>query len=279
LPNGNILAIAWEKISKDEANVIGSKLGTDIYPESIIEIDPTSDTIVWEWHAKDHLVQNFDETKLNFGIIEENPQLIDLNYVDAVGGNIMHANGISYDSVNKLIFLSVNYYSEVWVIDHSTSTIDAASHSGGNFGRGGDLIYRFGNPTTLNDETTERLFVNNHYPNLFEQGKMLIYSNGGDLEQSTVYELKLPTELHQNLIPETKQPEILWSFTDPELFAPKVSGAVRLPNGNTLITEGDYGIWEVTPEGEVVWKFSGQGFFWRAYHYAIDDPAILALDL
>lgn len=279
LPNGNVLAIAWEKMDKDQAIANGSKLGTDIFPESIIEINPLTSAMVWEWHAKDHLIQDFDSSKLNFGSIEENPQLINLNYVDAVGGNIMHANGIGYDDLNDLIYLSVNYYSEVWVIDHSTSADDAASHSGGKFGKGGDLLYRFGNPSTQNDETTERLFINNHYPNLFEPGKILIYTNGGDLEQSTVYELKLPTELTQKTIPETTQPEILWSFTDPELYAPKVSGAVRLPNGNTLITEGDFGLWEVTQQGEVVWKFSAPGFFWRAYHYAKDDPAILALGL
>jgi len=279
LPNGNILAIAWEKMTQEEAVANGYMLDTDIYPESIIEINPTTDAIVWEWYAKDHLVQNIDNTKLNFGSIEENPQLINLNYVEAEDGNIMHANGIGYDRVNKLIYLSVNYYSEVWVIDHSTSSEVAASHSGGNFDRGGDLIYRFGNPTTQNDATTERLFVNNHYPNLFEPGKLLIYTNGGDLEQSTVYELNLPTELTQNSIPETTQPEILWSYTNSQLFSPKVSGAVRLPNGNTLITEGDFGLWEVTQQGEVVWKFSAQGFFWRAYHYAKDDPAIIALDL
>ncbi|SEL15142.1 Arylsulfotransferase (ASST) [Maribacter orientalis] len=279
LPNGNVLAIAWEKMVKEEAIANGSMLGTDIFPESIIEIDPITNTIVWEWHAKHHLIQDFDNSKLNFGSIEENPQLINLNYVDADGGNIMHANGIGYDEINDLIYLSVNYYSEVWVIDHSTNTDDAALHSGGKFGKGGDLLYRFGNPSTQNDETTERLFINNHYPNLFEPGKILIYTNGGDLEQSTVYELKLPTELTQKTIPKPTQPEILWSFTDTELYAPKVSGAVRLPNGNTLITEGDFGLWEVTQQGEVVWKFSAPGFFWRAYHYAKDDPAILALGL
>ncbi|MGO4918288.1 arylsulfotransferase family protein [Maribacter spongiicola] len=279
LPNGNILAIAWEKMSAEEAIENGYQLDNAIYPESIIEINPTTEDIVWEWHSKDHLIQNFDDTKLNFGSVEENPQLIDLNYVEAANGNIMHANGISYDDANDLIYLSVNYYSEVWVIDHSTNTNEATSHSGGNFGRGGDLVYRFGNPTTQYDNITKRLFVNNHYPNLFEPGKILVYTNGGDLEQSTVYELQLPADLSQNTIPALTQPEVLWSFTDPELYAPKVSGAVRLPNGNTLITEGDFGIWEVTRQGEIVWRFSAQGFFWRAYHYAKDDPAILALDL
>jgi len=279
LPNGNVLAIAWEKMTQEEALANGSNLGTDIYPESVIEIDPNTDTIVWQWHAKDHLIQDVDASKLNYGNLSENPQLINLNYVAAEDGNIMHINGIGYDAINDLIYLSVNYYSEVWVIDHSTTTESAASHTGGNFGRGGDLIYRFGNPTVQNDATSERLFINNHYPNLFSPGKMLIFTNGGARQQSTVYELKLPDELSTAAIPTAAFPDILWSFTDPELFSPKVSGAVRLPNGNTLITEGDYGIWEVTEEGRVVWKFTSQGFFWRAYHYAKDDPAILALGL
>jgi hypothetical protein len=225
------------------------------------------------------LIQDFDDTKANFGDLTENPQLIDINHVNAENGNIMHINGLGYDSVNDLIFLSVNYYSEVWVIDHSTTTGLAATHSGGNFGRGGDLVYRFGNPSTYGDNDSDKLFVNNHYPNLFEPGKMLIFTNGGNLEQSTVYELDLPEALNTASIPELVNPDILWSFTDAELYSPKVSGAVRLPNGNTLITEGDYGIWEVTKDGEVVWKFSGEGFFWRSYHYSKNDPGIQALEL
>ncbi len=279
LPNGNVLGIAWEKMPQEEALANGSNHNTDLYPESILEIDPTTDEIVWEWHAKDHLIQDYDEIKSNYGNIAANPQLIDINHVPAETGNIMHINGLSYDPINDLIYLSVNFYSEVWVIDHSTTSETAATHSGGNFGRGGDLVYRFGNPTAYGNNDTERLFVNNHYPNLFEPGKMLIFTNGGDLEQSTVYELQLPEALNSASIPELVNPEILWSFTDAELYSPKVSGAVRLPNGNTLITEGDYGIWEVTTDGEVVWKFSSEGFFWRAYHYAKDDPAILALGI
>lgn len=279
LPNGNVLAIAWERMPLEDALANGSNRNTDLYPESIIEIDPNTDDVVWEWHAYDHLIQDFDETKLNYGVVADNPQLIDLNYVPAADGNIMHINGLSYDPVNDLIFLSVNFYSEVWVVDHSTTSELAADHSGGNFGRGGDLVYRFGNPSAYDDFESQRLFINNHFPNLLEPGKMLIFTNGGELEQSTVYELGLPSELSLNSIPNLDSPEILWSFTNPELYSPKVSGAVRLPNGNTLITEGDFGIWEVTTEGEVVWKFESVGFFWRAYHYSKDDPAIIALNL
>ncbi|MCK0160643.1 aryl-sulfate sulfotransferase [Allomuricauda sp. F6463D] len=279
LPNGNVLAIVWEKIPQTEATEKGSTHNMDLYLESIIEIDPNTDDIIWEWHSIDHIVQDVDDTKLNFGSILENPQLININFNSNDTGNLMHINGIDYDASNDLIYLSVNYYSEVWVIDHSTTTTSAASHIGGNFDRGGDLVYRFGNPSAYNDQETERIFRNNHHPNLFEPGKLLIFSNGGDLEQSTVYEMQLPHALDQQSVPPNTAPEILWSFTDTELYSDRVSGAVRLPNGNTLITEGDYGIWEVTEDGEVVWKFSGTGFFWRSYYYSKNHPGVKALGL
>jgi hypothetical protein len=195
----------------------------------------------------------------------------------------MHANGIGYDEVNDVIYLSVNFYHEVWAIDHSTSTEEAATSSGGNYGKGGDLLYRFGNPSAYDNPEGERLFHNNHFPNVLsgaDAGNMLIFTNGNGLEptQSTVYELKLPDNL--SLTAEAdNEPEIVWSFTDPDLYSDKVSGAVKLPNNNRLIAEGDFGVWEVTYEGEVVWKYSTPGFYWRAYHFEKEAPEIIALNL
>ncbi len=281
LPNGNVITIVWERRSIEEAELAGSSLGIPVFPEAVIEIDPTTDEIVWEWHSWDHLIQDYDDTKENFGVIADNPQLINLNYVTQREGDIMHSNGIAYDETNDLVYLSVNYFHEVWIIDHSTTSEEAMTNSGGNFGIGGDLIYRFGNPKAYGNTMGERLFRNNHHPRLLkgvDKGKISIYTNGADLLQSTAYELQLPNTF--NLQPNTdNEPEVAWSFTDPDLYAPKVSGMVRLPNGNRLITEGDFGVWEVTEDGEVVWKFAGQGFFWRAYHYAKDDPGVLALGL
>ncbi|KAG1657654.1 Cartilage acidic protein 1 [Nymphon striatum] len=104
---------------------------------------------------------------------------------------------IAYDEVNDVVLLSVNFFSEVWVIDHSTSTEEAKGSTGGNYNKGGDLIYRFGNPEAYENEEGNRLFRNNHFPNLLkgeDQGKLLIFSNGNGLDQSTVFELELPTE-------------------------------------------------------------------------------------
>jgi hypothetical protein len=132
-----------------------------------------------------------------------------------------------------------------------------------------------------NNTHGERLFFNNHFPNLLSgnaNGNILIFSNGQDKEQSTVYELKLPNT-YSLQVNQDNEPDVVWSFTDPELYSAKVSGAVRLPNGNTMITEGDFGVWEVTSNKEVIWKFSTPGFFWRAYHYDKTSEAVLNLNL
>jgi len=287
LPNGNVIAMVWQQIDSTTAITEGFILEEKIYPESIIEIDPNTNSIVWEWHSMEHIIQDNDETKNNFGVVSENPNLIDINYIvkdtslPDVEGDIMHANAIAYDEDNDAIFLSVNSFSEVWVIDHSTSTEEASSHLGGNYNKGGDLIYRFGNPETYENTSGTRLFHNNHYPNILKgenKGKLLIFSNGNDIEQSAVYELELPStySLQPNF---NNEPTVTWSFTDPDLYSGKVSGAVPLENGNILITEGDFGFWEVTREKEVVWKFSAPGFYWRGYNYLKNSSEIEILGL
>ncbi|HMB64619.1 MAG TPA: aryl-sulfate sulfotransferase [Eudoraea sp.] len=280
LPNGNILTLVWEKMPEEKALQAGSLMGTDIYPEAIIEVDTSRNEIVWEWHAWDHLVQEVDDSRDNYGIVARNPQLINLNYVSDHKGDIMHANGIAYDPERDLIFLTINWYSEVWVIDHSTSRTEAASHSGGNYACGGDLVYRFGNPSAHDHPNGKRLFDFVHSP-IFSgdrhdpYGHMLLFSNRTNgRDQSMVYEVDLSGKLI--LSPDTfNEPKIIWSFTHPDLYGGRISGASRQSNGNTLITEGDYGIWEVTPDKEVVWKYMDKGsFLWRSYPFDRDSESL-----
>lgn len=283
IPNGNILFLSWEKKSAEEASAIGFSAGTQIIYDAVLEIDPTTNEIIWSWHLWDHLIQDFDESKQNFGNVSENPQRIDVNNLEVPNndGDISHVNGLVYDAEKDIIYLSANFYSEIWVIDHSTTTEEAQSNLGGNFNKGGELLYRFGNPDAYKNEQGLRRFDRNHHPNLLsgtKMGNMLIFANGFSKEQSEVYEFDI-SQL-KPLTPNTdNEPTVVWNFTDTNLYSGRVSGVDLLSNGNRLITEGDFGFWEVTEDGEVVWKFETPGFFWRAYHYDKNSPGVLLLEL
>ena len=114
------------------------------------------------------------------------------------------------------------------------------------------MIYRFGNPNTYNS-LGNKIFDKNHFPNLLEdgvpgEGNVLVYVNGNSTEQSVIYELAMPSNfgLESNF---NNEPNIVWSYLNDEIHSDKLCGAIRLPNGNTVITESDYGLWEVTENG------------------------------
>lgn len=267
LPNGNVMTLVWEEISTAEAQALGAQTQGPIYLEKLIEIDPSTSQIVWQWRSVDHLVQDIDEHATTYGNIRQHPRKINLNYnAEIENGDWMHANGIVYDHTRDLVFITVNFYDEVWVIDHSTTTAQATGGEGGNYNVGGDLVYRFGNPAAYDSEGPT-IFDRVHHPNFSNEShtQMLLFSNGITDEQSRVFELLLPAQL--TLSPQVDHlPQIVWQFSDPDLFYRIVSGAVKLPNGNVLICEGDFGFWEINPAGEVVWKMKGyQAGFWRAY--------------
>lgn len=283
LPNGNVMIMVWERITQSQLSEVGLTTGHDVFLEKLIEVNPSTNEVVWAWRSWDHIIQNIDDSKAAYGNLNDYPNKINLHYNDLENGDWMHANGIHYEPSQDLIYMSVNFYSEVWVIDHSTTTAEAAGDQGGQFNRGGDLVYRFGNPTVF-DNAASRFLFKNHHPSIVPNelpgsGHFLIYNNGNDLEQSTAYELLLP-ELNGSSMQNYETPEVFWSFTNPDMYFDKISGLQRLPNGNTLICEGDYGYWEVNPEGAVVWKYDGLGkSFWRGYYYTKNDPRLLKLNL
>ena len=160
LPNGNILATAFHRYDETSAaqdfgwNVTGQgKLLIDV----IYEIEPNlingTSQIVWEWKWIDHVIQDGDPTLPNYGIIANNPEKIDLHFYDSgtpflpiLLGTHSHINSIDYNPTRDEILISSGTHDEIYVIDHSTTTAEAASSSGGNSGKGGDILYRWGNP-------------------------------------------------------------------------------------------------------------------------------------
>jgi hypothetical protein len=127
--------MVWDRVIPDMTKEIGYKLSVDIFPERIIEINPKTDEIVWEWRSMDHIIQDVNPEIPDYGDISKHPELIDINYFQSSSGMVMHGNGLAYDPVNKLIYMSVYNFSEVWVIDHSTTTEEARSSRGGVYKR------------------------------------------------------------------------------------------------------------------------------------------------
>jgi hypothetical protein len=284
LPNGNVLMIAWEHKTAAEAIAAGRDPALledgELWPEHIIEVEPagaTGGNIVWEWHAWDHLIQDFDPTKDNYGVVADHPELIDINYIGSIRppdgeSDWHHANSIDYNPEFDQIILSVRHFDEFWVIDHSTTTAEAAGHSEGNSGKGGDLLYRWGNPEAYGagDAGDRRLFAQHDAqwiePGLPGAGNILVFNNGPgrpDGLYSSVDEIVPPADSSGNYSLTPGQAygpvEQTWIYTaanPTDFYSAIMGGALRLPNGNTLIDESVSGtFFEVTPQAETVWKY------------------------
>jgi hypothetical protein len=275
MPNGNVLAIAWEY--KPRAEVVAAGRNPEflqqnqLWPDKVIEIDPRTDSIVWEWHAWDHIIQQFDSTKLNWGNVRAHPELLNLNFFSDGRGiaDWHHCNSVDYDPELDQVMLSCRQFSEVWVIDHSTTTEQARGHTGGRYGRGGDLLYRWGNSEAYgHGGPGQRKLYFQHDArrigdSLAGSGRMLVFNNGmlAGRAWSRVEQVVLPDDSlgFYPLRPDTTWgPDTFeWSYGGPGgFFGAYISGAQRLPNGNTLITCGPSGeMFEVTDAGAVVWRY------------------------
>lgn len=280
MPNGNILAIVWERKTKEELVQAGRDPSTipfvnrmDI--DAIFEIHPLPEgggDVVWEWHTWDHLIQDFDPEVDNYGVVADHPELININFPPVRNRDYTHFNSVSYNADLDQIAVTASGLSEIWIIDHSTTTAEAASHAGGSCGRGGDLIYRWGNPQAYGagTDSDERLFAghNVHWiaEGLLHAGCLMVFNNGGGRPEgnySTIDEIITPLEPDGTYTLAEGEaygpPEPSYSYIhDPpnDFYSWYISGAQRLPNDNLVICSGAQGyFFEVNPSGEVVWDY------------------------
>ena len=327
LPNGNIIAIVRKYYHIDDAIAAGLDPaivaegydGSELFlPDTVMEIDRELGEVVWVWNPMDHLIQDFDETLPNFGAAAANPQRIDINYQSyylkgivppqaAGAANWMHANSVNYNPILDQIAISVRCFDEFWIIDRGLDAAEAA-------GPAGDLLYRWGNPFAhgAGSLAEDRILFQQHDAQWIDEGlpgagNILIYNNRnnltteddiGEQEYSSIIELTTPLQDNGDY-DWTATSEIVWQY-DEDFFSHFISGVQRLPNGNTLITEGRAGrLIEVTPSGEVAWEFlnpmTGEGYaseddevdrglgidnaIFRARKYPKNHPGLAGKDL
>ena len=313
MPSGNVLILSREIIPREEAVALGANPDNIPCPNfgatQIIEVHPTrpaDGAIVWQWSALDHLIQDFDPEKPNYGAVADHPERINVNFNLASSecnlngrADWIHANALDYNAELDQIMITSRNFSEIWIIDHSTSIEEAAGSAGGNGGKGGDLLYRWGNPRAHQRGTVadQRLFFphNAHWipEGLPGAGNILIFNNGNEYSgfergHSSVDEIALPAAGYNYRLDKVSAygpNDLVWRYVaDPpdSFYATWSSGAQRLPNGNTLVAHApDRRIFEVTREGATVWEFAPpiSGDVHRAYRYAPDHPGLRSLDL
>jgi hypothetical protein len=274
--NGNILVLCWEYKSLIDVILSGrdpsSIADNELWPSYILEIEPQGSNginIVWEWYLWDHLVQEFDPSKPNYGIVANHPELLDINFYAGNGKkDWLHCNSIDYNEELDQIVISSRALNEFYIIDHSTTTLEAATHTGGNSGKGGDILYRWGNPEGYNRGTSadKQLFGQHDVQwidgNLEDGGKLMLFNNGQGRNFSSIDIINPPTDSNGNyfLTNNTFGPiSAEWTYTDPnptDFYASYISGAQRLPNGNTLICDGAHGtFFEIDATDTQVWKY------------------------
>lgn len=311
LPNGNILLLAVTTLTELETIQAGRNpiniLENKLFNEQIIELEPVGSNqanVVWEWNVKDHLIQDFDTSKDNFGSVENNPQLLDINFLNNNNGdaNWLHINSIQYNELLDQIIFSSRRLSEIYIIDHSTNTNEAASHSGGLYGKGGDFLYRWGNPIAYGSGTqSDQKLFSQHYPHwipsgLDDEGKIMVFNNGNSIGYSSL-DIIDPIQIASGVylfdsVNNYSPLDAEWSYQDPvqtDFFSSILSSGQRLPNGNTLICDGDSGyFFEIDTNSNKVWEYINpdtstgilnQGdtpalnFVFRAKKFSLDYPA------
>ncbi|MGE5671823.1 MAG: aryl-sulfate sulfotransferase, partial [Fibrobacterota bacterium] len=254
LSNGNILAVSFVRYSRAQMIAAGvdstikemnGGIAKSMLGEKIVEIKPDHEngggSIVWEWTMFDHVAPK--EKALN------NPNLISGSIVKALfSGQWVHLNGLDYDSTRDLITFTSRVFSELYVIDHSTTTEEAKSHSGGRHGKGGDILYRWGHTSNYLENGTQTIrvlhcptWIPKGYPG---EGNIMFFHNNlkGASGASEVVEITPPFDNEGKFIQPTATgfgPESpTWLYAPTSNFrSDYMSSTFRLPDGNTLIHE------------------------------------------
>lgn len=267
LPNGNVLILIWELRKGSEVLAVGGDparipANDVIWSEQILELKPNTNSgtteIVWKWSLWDHLVQDFDNSKPGFGVVSDHPELMDINFISDVTSDWIHANSIDFNEELNQIVISSPFLNELWIIDHSTSTAEAASHVGGLSGKGGDFLYRWGNPQAYKrgTSTDQKLFFQHDVSWIEDgsyKGKIILFNNRKGSDFSSVDIIEPPLNANNYVIGSgafgPASPVLEYTATvKQDLYSQNMSSAQALPNGNLFICSSRQSfIFEVNP--------------------------------
>lgn len=301
LKNKNYLCVAREQVTAQKFEEYGYDIPftNPSLSDVVIEVDGNTGKVVWRWNLLDHVIQDKFPNKRGYGVLKDNPGKIDINSISTVDWNYTESfmiNGMDYNEELDQIVLSVRKIGEIVIIDHSTTTEQAKGSTGGKYNKGGDLLYRYGNPANYDRaaESTRQLYFQ-HNPNWIKYGehknKIIVFNNLLSKENfSTVQIIDPPIkpdgsytlENNQPYMPLTPTVEYGRTQEKVQISSDYTSGAQVLANGNIIITEGiSSTLIEIDPLGNVVWRYGvpNPGYLFRSERYSHEYPAFIGKQL
>ena len=277
---GNTLILAHKNVNNP---AISAKLLLD---DVFIEVTWAGKT-VWEWKCSDHF-EELGFSKSARKTLARNPNMLSIG--DGFG-DWMHINSLSKLGPNKWFAAGdQRFHPENLIWSSRESNIMAIINKST-----GNLVWKVGPDYNTGPVKKLGYIIGPHHVHLIPQGlpgegNILVFDNGGWAGYGT------PNPGSQNGVKNARRDysrvlefdpltlEIIWQYTPREagfmlpayghrFYSSLVSSAQRLPNGNTLITEGvDGRIFEVTRDHEIVWEYvnpcvskGSRSLIYRAY--------------
>lgn len=225
--------------------------------DRIIEVSPEG-AVLWQWLASDHIDDFHFDSRAREAI------------ASAPGAN--PARG-SFDwlHVNSATYVGPNHWFDEGDMRFAPNNIVISSRQASLFAiiaRDGRIVWQMGPDFNTSPELRAiRQTIGQHHAHIIPKGlpgagDLMVFDNGGASGYGTPTAIGLdgqnifarPTSRVLQINPVTLK--LVWSYTSPTFFATNISGAQRLPNGNTLITEGPSGrLFEVTTDAKIVWEY------------------------
>ncbi len=270
--------------------------------DTIVEVD-WEGNIVWKWTVSEHFNElGFSQAAKN--VLFRNPN----QHFTQTGemSDWMHINSMSVLGPNKWYDAGdERFHPDNIIWDARESNIMAIISK-----ETGKIVWKIG-PDFTQTKELRRIgqIIGQHHCHMIPQGlpgagNILIFDNGGWAgygvpDRMSVDGTKVDIRDHSRVLeinPVTLKVE--WSFVGSDVvngmmgivdnttfYSQLISAAQRLPNGNTLITEGCFSrLFEVTPEKEIVWEYRApfdevsRPMIYRAYRYPysyvpqVDEP-------
>jgi len=254
--------------------------------DKVIEVD-WEGRITWQWRPHEHFEQlGFDADAR--AALRRDPNVrafgagaLGNNHPGEGYGDWLHINSLSVVGPNRHYDRGdQRFHPDNLIWDAREANIIAITDK-----RTGDIVWRLG-PRYDGDERQRALgwIIGQHHAHIIPrglpgEGNLLVFDNGGWAgygapNPGAPSGLKTALRDYSRVLeidPVTLKIE--WQYTPREagfavpldaarFYSPFISSAQRLPNGNTLITEGSDGrIFEVTREHETVWEYISP--YWR----------------